>query len=67
MPHELPKPQQYLKFHTIPFIKNRTETKSEVVLKDFNPELIRSYPELKSKKEQQKLLKYSSNFATSLN
>ena len=45
MPHELPKPQQYLKFHTIPSLKNRTETKSEVVLKGFNPELTRSCPD----------------------
>jgi hypothetical protein len=62
-----PKQQQNLKFYTIPFIKNRTETKIEVVLKGFNPELTRSYPNLTSKKEHQKLLKYSSNLATPLN
>lgn len=62
-----PKQQQNLKFYTIPFIKNRTETKSEVVLKDFNPEFTRSYPNLTCKKELQKLLKYLSNFKISLN
>ena len=36
--------------YSIPFIKNRTESKNEVVLKGFNPELTRGYPNLTRKK-----------------
>lgn len=37
------------------------------MLKGFNPELTRNYPNLTSKKELQRLLKLFSNFITSLN